>query len=609
MNASRLSTVASSRSLQSILSALFLASAASTASAQVCNGLPIFSIEGPMTAISANPDGSGSITAMGVTFQVLAAASVSTPTATLDMARFAAQDPAADTFPGRNQPGFLGATVIATGCVTAAGPVAEAVTSDVNENVLLGTVSSNAPFMVLGTPVVPLADARMPAATDANGDPTITRLGIPVQTSTIPVGANAAVEGYTSDTLPTTIYAFAVDVDGGTPVLATTPQTGIAEFRCVEGGTLRVIGGSFDPGIPTGGQAVTLVDANIPTRVFGTLTTVPTVPASEFSEFIFNVRDFGACPVAVTVNNSNGSSASTLDGPPPGPNDSAVAVNDGPYIVIEDSVAGISIAAPGVLANDTDTENDALQAVLVTSTANGDLTLNPDGSFTYVPDPDFAGTDTFTYRATQLTALPSNVATVTINVTPLNDPPTAVNDGPVGVNAGQSVTINVVANDIDPDVGDVLTVQSVGAVSPAGAGTVTFAGGNVTFAATAGSSGTVTFPYTVQDGSGLTATATVTVNVVPVAAEAITITLAEFRRTSNRWRVSGTDTLLAGQTLNLDVVQPTGAVIRIGTVQVDNVGGWAFDQTVNVVPLAGARVRATSQLTGATQTRLVTIRN
>jgi len=78
----------------------------------------------------------------------------------------------------------------------------------------------------------------------------------------------------------------------------------------------------------------------------------------------------------------------------------------------------LAIAAPGVLANDSDPDGDAITAVLDLTTTNGTLVLNPDGSFTYTPNGGFVGTDTFTYHATD-GALNSNVVTVQIVVAPL----------------------------------------------------------------------------------------------------------------------------------------------------------------------------------------------
>ncbi len=64
----------------------------------------------------------------------------------------------------------------------------------------------------------------------------------------------------------------------------------------------------------------------------------------------------------------------------------------------------------------------------VTEPANGTLTLNRDGSFTYIPDPEFSGTDTFVYNATDGRLISRIPTTVTIIVNPVNDPPLAVDD-------------------------------------------------------------------------------------------------------------------------------------------------------------------------------------
>ncbi len=93
-------------------------------------------------------------------------------------------------------------------------------------------------------------------------------------------------------------------------------------------------------------------------------------------------------------------------------NDDAYAVNGG---------LALTVPAPGVLANDTDVDHDPLSAVLFAGADNGALTLNPDGSFTYTPDPGFEGVDTFYYTASDgLTN--SNLAVVVLTVTlPLPD--------------------------------------------------------------------------------------------------------------------------------------------------------------------------------------------
>ncbi len=56
-------------------------------------------------------------------------------------------------------------------------------------------------------------------------------------------------------------------------------------------------------------------------------------------------------------------------------------------------------AAPGVLVNDTDADDDPLSAVLVSGVSDGTLVLNADGSFDYTPNSGATGVDLFTYKA------------------------------------------------------------------------------------------------------------------------------------------------------------------------------------------------------------------
>ncbi|MCK4902699.1 MAG: cadherin-like domain-containing protein, partial [Thermoplasmatales archaeon] len=101
-------------------------------------------------------------------------------------------------------------------------------------------------------------------------------------------------------------------------------------------------------------------------------------------------------------------------------NDPPVANNDS-YTVDEGGT--LNIAAPGVLQNDTDPDNDSLVAVLdVGPSYASSFTLNSDGSFNYTHDGGETAVDSFTYHANDSLA-DSNVATVTITVNPVNDAP------------------------------------------------------------------------------------------------------------------------------------------------------------------------------------------
>ena len=75
----------------------------------------------------------------------------------------------------------------------------------------------------------------------------------------------------------------------------------------------------------------------------------------------------------------------------------------------------LAVAAPGVLANDSDANGDAMTVRVAGGPGHGTLTLQPDGSFNYAPTAGFTGTDTFTYTASDGKG-DSAAATVTIDV-------------------------------------------------------------------------------------------------------------------------------------------------------------------------------------------------
>src|SRR5207249_7993711 len=86
----------------------------------------------------------------------------------------------------------------------------------------------------------------------------------------------------------------------------------------------------------------------------------------------------------------------------------------------------LNVPASGVLSNDTDADNDPLTALLVSGPAHGTLGLSTNGGFTYTPTNNYNGPDSFTYRASD-GQTSSSPATVSLTVTPVNDPPVANN--------------------------------------------------------------------------------------------------------------------------------------------------------------------------------------
>ena len=139
-------------------------------------------------------------------------------------------------------------------------------------------------------------------------------------------------------------------------------------------------------------------------------------------------------------------------------NDAPVGAPDA-YTATEDTT--LTVAAPGVLGNDTDGDDDPISVVPLASPAHGSLTLNTDGSLVYTPAPNFNGVDTFTYVVTDGT-LESAPVTVTITVGAVNDAPVAAHDS-YGTNEDVALTIpapGVLGNDTDQD-GNPLTAVIV----------------------------------------------------------------------------------------------------------------------------------------------------
>jgi uncharacterized delta-60 repeat protein len=106
-------------------------------------------------------------------------------------------------------------------------------------------------------------------------------------------------------------------------------------------------------------------------------------------------------------------------------NPSVPVANADAYTTLENTT--LTVPAPGVLGNDTDPSGLTLTPVVTATTSNGKLTMNGDGSFTYVPNKYFHGSDTFNYYVTDGHQT-SQYVTDTINVTHVNQPPTAVDD-------------------------------------------------------------------------------------------------------------------------------------------------------------------------------------
>jgi hypothetical protein len=199
----------------------------------------------------------------------------------------------------------------------------------------------------------------------------------------------------------------------------------------------------------------------------------------------------------------------------------APSATDNDFATAEDTT--LSVPAPGVLGNDSDDDGDSLRAALVSSPAHGTLAFNTDGSFTYVPAADYSGPDSFTYRANDGQA-DSNVATVSITVTAVNDPPACV--------ATSGSTDEDTAVDVAPSCADVdADALTYAIVDPPAHGAASVVAGRLHYVPAANYHGPDSFTFQANDGQAdsNTATASITVNAVndaPVCA-AVTVSTNE----------------------------------------------------------------------------------
>ncbi len=168
-----------------------------------------------------------------------------------------------------------------------------------------------------------------------------------------------------------------------------------------------------------------------------------------------------------------------------------------------------TLSAVNVLDNDSDAQSDALTAVQVSGPSNGTLTLNSDGSFTYVHDGSETITDSFVYKANDGN-LDSNNVTVTLTITPVNDAPIA-SDDTYAVGEGLSLTATtVLANDSDAENSALTAIK----VSNPSYGLLTFnADGTFVYAHDGSEINTDSFTYRANDGNTDSNTVTVTINI------------------------------------------------------------------------------------------------
>ena len=203
-----------------------------------------------------------------------------------------------------------------------------------------------------------------------------------------------------------------------------------------------------------------------------------------------------------------------------------ISVNDAPVAypqsqtLAEDTNRSITLIASDV--DQPDADFVPLTYTVTTPPAHGIL-QGTQAQLTYIPDPDYNGADSFSFKVNDA-QVDSNTATVSLTVTPVNDTPVPQGDT-ASTDEDTPVTISVLANDSDIDVGDVLHIASV---STPAHGTATIIDNQIRYTPAQDYHGTDHFTYIVSDGNsgtgGLTGEAeaavdltVISVNDAPVA--------------------------------------------------------------------------------------------
>ncbi|MBQ4875794.1 tandem-95 repeat protein [Pseudoalteromonas luteoviolacea] len=264
------------------------------------------------------------------------------------------------------------------------------------------------------------------------------------------------------------------------------------------------------------------------------------------------------------------------------------AVNDRPVVdndtlvMTEDEVATLNI-----LANDSDVEDQGFNAANVMLEDKGagagvydmaDVAVLADGTLEITPKQDANGRFSFTYTLVDSEQLSSESATVTVDITPVNDAPVALDNMAELFEEG-SHEVNVLGNDSDVDENDNLDLSSVSVVKQPLNGQVRVTDtGAIVYVPNTNFNGDDTFTYTVRDAAGaLSNEATVTMTVKPLndapVAQSQSVSLAE----DGSLLITLAATDIDGDELSYQIVSSTAS----GSLTQLSVNTWTYAPNAN----------------------------
>ncbi|MEM7124873.1 MAG: Ig-like domain-containing protein [Chloroflexota bacterium] len=351
--------------------------------------------------------------------------------------------------------------------------------------------------------------------------PTATNTPTATSTDTINSVNNVGAPTSTSTPVPPTNTATPTD----TPTLTNTP-TNTPTSTFIQGSTQQSTNTPLPTVMPTKTAAPTVAPITItPSR---TATATPAIKATSTSNstvggIVVPTNTPSTVQVTPTVVNTDTPQPTVTDTNTPQPTVTdtntpvpTATVNQPPQAedytvnVAEDGILSFNLLSDKI----SDPENGALSIQIVKEPDSGQLTVIDDNFMAnYVPIPNYTGQDTVLLQVTDSGGLHAR-ATITIVVSPVNDVPVANLDR-VRVDEDDSIVVDVLKNDTDPDVGDTLEIVNV---TIAQAGTATIDAGQIKYVPAPNFVGQDAFSYQIWDGTAFDS-AVVEVEVLPIQDE------------------------------------------------------------------------------------------
>ncbi|TAK74984.1 MAG: tandem-95 repeat protein, partial [Aquabacterium sp.] len=391
-----------------------------------------------------------------------------------------------------------------------------------------------------------------------------------------------------------------------------------------DGDALSVSAVSFGGTAGSVGSPLAGAYGSLTLRADGSYSYVPGAAAQGLDDGEFATESF-----SYTVSDGHGGSATTtLTITLIGSNDAPVAVADTGTLAEDSSLTF------DPRSNDSDVDGEALtvtqvagQAIAVGSPvtlAQGTVALNNDGTLTFTPTANYNGPVNFSYTVSDGTATASS--TVSLTVTPVNDPPVAGSDF-VSAVEDTPITFDPRANDSDVD-GDTLSITTVNGQAIAVGSPVAIAQGSIslgsdgrlTFTPAADYNGSFSLPYTISDGHGGSASASITINVAavndnPVAradagslGEDSTLTISAANGViQSGASAAGRDTDVDGDTLSVSAVSFGATTGTVGSALAGAYGSLTLNANGSYSYVPGAAAQALDDGEFATETFSYTV--